>query len=900
MNDLSYAIGLDVGGTSLKSALVSSDGSVCMNSFLHTSINSQGSKEDVIKTFIYALNKHLKAADDHGIEVDGIGIGMPGPFDYKKGVCLIPPHLHKFQALYGLNIREELAERIGLGNIQFENDAWTFLRGEEWTGMAKGFRRIIGITIGTGMGSSFMVDGKIVSRGKGIPLQGAMLTDVPSAIWSLPSALALSGVRYFAHGVNPLYDRGPFYPRAEVKPVFWWEGRDGSRVLTWLAGGYGQANELLGLGKGIQRLEETLPAFISGYERSGYPFDAILVYGSNYENAVVDMSFTDTVREWNSKHESPKLILCSADEFFRYMEDKYGEQIPVVRGDEGCYWEDGIASSANETAMVRKAQDMIVSAEKLWTVLSLEHGREYPEKKIKDVWNNLFLYDEHTWGAFNSVSDPDNEFVRKQWAIKSDFAKKAYEKSVALLNDGRASFPEGERIIVFNQLSWRRSGIARLRLKRGFGLFDEKGKEVEYQRLSDEEVCFLARDLPELGYKTYESRSGAVAEQKPSVEFFENGMENSFYRIELDPVTGAISSIYDKEMNAELVDKSSEFRLNEYIYAKGGMRTTAIECNEALGKLNEMPKEMAQGLRQMIVLPEDIEVLPGPDFEFFEPMAMKIRQGRNGPVFGEIVIESVCENTPSMKQRIALYRDIKRIDIINEIDKREVREKEGIYIAFPFDLTNPEIRIEIPDGFIEPERDQLKGACRDWYCVQHQISLSDKEKKIILAPLDAPLVQLQEINTGKWLEKLPMKNGWIFSYIMNNYWHTNYRGSQKGGVFRYSITTGSEEKRFGWSVANEPIVGKGNMEGEKSFMHVSEESLLLLALKRSEDEKGFVTRFLETEGKDGTARISFPFDVRKAFLCNLVEENVKELETIGGSIDLPYNHWSVVTLKFQL
>jgi len=97
---------------------------------------------------------------------------MPGPFDYKKGVCLIPPHLHKFKSLYGQNLREDLIERTGLNNILFENDARTFLRGEEWTGLAKGFRRIIGITIGTGMGSSFMVDGRIISGGKGVPRSG--------------------------------------------------------------------------------------------------------------------------------------------------------------------------------------------------------------------------------------------------------------------------------------------------------------------------------------------------------------------------------------------------------------------------------------------------------------------------------------------------------------------------------------------------------------------------------------------------------------------------------------------------------------------------------------------------------------------------------------------------------
>lgn len=163
-----FAIGLDVEGTSLKSAVVASNGSILENSFRRTPINSETSADSIIETFVQTLNSHLKT----GLKIEGIGIGFPGPFDYKKGICLIPPHLHKFQALYGLNIKEELMERTGVNEILFENDAWTFLRGEEWVGAAKGFRRIIGVTIGTGMGSSFMIDGRIVFRGRGVPRSG--------------------------------------------------------------------------------------------------------------------------------------------------------------------------------------------------------------------------------------------------------------------------------------------------------------------------------------------------------------------------------------------------------------------------------------------------------------------------------------------------------------------------------------------------------------------------------------------------------------------------------------------------------------------------------------------------------------------------------------------------------
>jgi glucokinase len=167
-----YAIGLDVGGTSLKMAIVSSAGSIFGDSFQFVPINSQGTKEEVIGTFVYALNQLLKIAEKQRIKIEGVGIGMPGPFDCKEGICWIPPRLHKFREIYGLNLKQELASHLETIKIRFESDAWTFLRGEAWVGAAKGYHRIIGITLGTGLGSAFLVGDKIVTQGPGIPDSG--------------------------------------------------------------------------------------------------------------------------------------------------------------------------------------------------------------------------------------------------------------------------------------------------------------------------------------------------------------------------------------------------------------------------------------------------------------------------------------------------------------------------------------------------------------------------------------------------------------------------------------------------------------------------------------------------------------------------------------------------------
>jgi glucokinase len=172
------AIALDVGGTFLKSAIVKPDGSILEGTFRKTCIDSQGSSEQILETFTLSLGPHLTNAEEVGAETCGIGIGIPGPFDYEKGVSLMR---HKFGAIYRLNLKDELIKRLELPRdftIRFENDAWTFLRGEAWLGAAKGYKRTAGITLGTGLGSAFMVGDQVVLEGTGVPPNGSVY-DLP-------------------------------------------------------------------------------------------------------------------------------------------------------------------------------------------------------------------------------------------------------------------------------------------------------------------------------------------------------------------------------------------------------------------------------------------------------------------------------------------------------------------------------------------------------------------------------------------------------------------------------------------------------------------------------------------------------------------------------------------------
>ncbi len=174
-------VAVDMGGTSLKCSLINPayiDSSISREYFCEMPIDSQGSGRAIIETLIRSIEAVLKKAALADLRIIGIGISTPGPFDYQKGISLMK---HKFKAIRGLDLKRKIARQLKLDErfpIKFMGDCVAFLTGEFHLGAARGCVRIIGITLGAGIGSGFMINGRIVSVGKGVP---------PGAgIWCLP------------------------------------------------------------------------------------------------------------------------------------------------------------------------------------------------------------------------------------------------------------------------------------------------------------------------------------------------------------------------------------------------------------------------------------------------------------------------------------------------------------------------------------------------------------------------------------------------------------------------------------------------------------------------------------------------------------------------------------------
>ena len=163
-------IALDVGGTSVKSALVAPGGHILGKPAI-TPIDSSGEAKSIIGTFAQIIGAHRGQTETS--KIIGVALGFPGPFDYEAGICLIEG-VEKYGALYGVDMRDALHARLNLRDlpILFRNDAEAAVVGEACYGTGRDYRRLIGVTLGTGCGSAFLVNGVPVTSGPGVPPNG--------------------------------------------------------------------------------------------------------------------------------------------------------------------------------------------------------------------------------------------------------------------------------------------------------------------------------------------------------------------------------------------------------------------------------------------------------------------------------------------------------------------------------------------------------------------------------------------------------------------------------------------------------------------------------------------------------------------------------------------------------
>jgi glucokinase len=184
-------VAVDVGGTSVDAACISAAGEL-IGEVVESASPAAGTKDEIVAELARAVDAARAQAGD--FTVAACAIAMPAPFDYAAGVSHME---HKFQAINGVDLGRLLREITGLPTC-FINDADAFGLGVSWRQLPEA-ERFVGLTIGTGLGGSFIENGRNVTAGDAVPPHGE--------VWDLPYAGGVLEDYVSARGVVAAYER---------------------------------------------------------------------------------------------------------------------------------------------------------------------------------------------------------------------------------------------------------------------------------------------------------------------------------------------------------------------------------------------------------------------------------------------------------------------------------------------------------------------------------------------------------------------------------------------------------------------------------------------------------------------------------------------------------------------
>ena len=224
MKDI-YVLGVDIGGSHIACQIVNlKDCQPLADTYVEVKVSEKEAAGVILAAWEKALKSCLQKAG--GKTVCGIGVAIPSPFDFMQGIAMAD---HKFASLKGLNIREELHRVSGIPGeaILFTNDAAAFGMGA-WRLNGAADRHLIGVTLGTGFGACFIVDGCYATYGPGVPIggelwnypfRGTIAEDYVSTRWFEGRFAELTGEKIKGlKGMIDCYEAGEY--KSETERIF--------------------------------------------------------------------------------------------------------------------------------------------------------------------------------------------------------------------------------------------------------------------------------------------------------------------------------------------------------------------------------------------------------------------------------------------------------------------------------------------------------------------------------------------------------------------------------------------------------------------------------------------------------------------------------------------------------
>ena len=711
-----------------------------------------------------------------------------------------------------------------------------------------------------GLGYSSKID-----RAYGQPLTiSAKMTDVPCHSWILPTLLNNAGIKFLQLGCNPT-SQWPRFP-----DLFWWEGADGSRILCQYTALYGSdikpakdwpcknylAMEMTGDNQGPPSEKE---------------IDAILVY---------------------AKKEMPgvKIHFGTLDDFAKaiFAENPH---LPIIKGDTPDTWIHGLLANPQETKIARNIRPLEPALDGLNTQMRIWGlPTESISAKLAKAYEQSLLYGEHTWGMnaefgprysygddwkrwlaeaeaepipengdYSKLqnSDAHNTKVgsKRKWLYSydekrqyilntNDIVSKELKSHLDLL--AKSVNIEGKRVVVFNPLPWKRSGM----IENPW----EKGRS------------FYVKEIAPFGYATYSQtdikESTITNDENPA-------FSTPYFKVVFDLTRGGISSLMEIKTGRELVDQSSKYVVGQFLHER--FSTNEVDkwfhvysrIQDGWG-LNDFGK------------PGMINAEKAP-YIAFTPSDWKITVSHSETAD---IATLTANDTKGFAKKYTLTfnfpRDAAYVDVEWFVDsKTPDKQPEGGWLCFPFAVEKPTFTIGRLGGPINPATDIIPGSNKYLMAVNTGVAITQADKSgVALSPMDSPLISLDEPGLWKFSLDYVPKIPSVFVNIYNNMWNTNFplwqEGSWSERVRLWAIDKNTQTVpnliQNAWETRVPLLTGiaegtAGTLPIKKNGLSVSRSGVLVTAFGENPDGEGTILRLWEQGGISGNCTVRLPEEI---------------------------------------
>jgi len=715
------------------------------------------------------------------------------------------------------------------------------------------------IPSGESLARQFLYGQRYFKEKFGFYIRVGWLPDSFGFSWTLPQIMAKSGIKYFLTQKLSWNDM-VYYPFH----IFFWESPDGTRMLSHQTlGSYGEEikdEKIMRFKNQSMRLK-----LLHGVS------DLLILYGVGDHGGGPRESDLKTLLNWAGNQNLPaKVVNAKVIDYFRAIEEHLNTaKIPVVFDELYLQFHRGVYTTQAKFKWInRKSEILLDIVERLALIASLM-GEKYPKEELKAFWKKTLLHQFHDTISGSGIKEV-YEDCRKDFSDLEKFASETINSSLRAIFLKIDTGSEGRPLLIFNPLSWKRTGAVEIELNEAEGPFevvDFMDKVAPSQILRDEKKLLLIAETPSLGYLLYKFMpADSWKTYKTDIKMYEDDekivLENSRIKVSLEKRSGSIKELYEKNLNLNFI-------------GNGGVRIQIFEDQPCPGRkpiFHDFDAEAFDAWEVYIYQqPNGVKYV-----ELKEPEEVRIVE--NGPLRATVLVKYKFKQDgredSTFTIYVRLYSGMPLLHMDFEVDWHAAHRMAKL--AVPCSFHSDYATCEIPFGYIKRrnplspeatlyERAKYEVPCQKW------IDYTSDNGEYGLSILNDSKYGYEQVNNVLKLSLLRSPSyppRWDEIKRLEDF-KKRETGETDQGMHRFSFALYPHEGC--WRKAqtvrrsyefNYPLLSRmgtqheGVLPKSYSFLEAEPENVVVSALKMAEDDEGIILRIFEAHGSNVNVRLT--------------------------------------------